>query len=119
MPSFMDQIENQKSKIENLVPTAEWDQARHWVESETGMDLSGSRFARLREAVVKSLGRKNPEPELRGILAGFYAEICVDAKWKPLGEVAPLVRRPVMVAAGTPKNGTKMESRGPKSISGK
>lgn len=63
----MDQIENQKSKNEN--PTAEWDQARHWVESETGMDLSGSRFARLREAVVKSLGRKNPEPELRGILA--------------------------------------------------
>ena len=67
MPSFMDQIENQITKNEN--PTAEWDQARHWVESETGMDLSGSRFARLREAVVKSLGRKNPEPELRGILA--------------------------------------------------
>ncbi|MHB8165283.1 MAG: restriction endonuclease subunit S [Sulfuricella sp.] len=38
--------------------------------------------------------------ELRGILAGYYTEICADAEWKPLDEVAPHVRRPVSVEAG-------------------
>jgi len=38
--------------------------------------------------------------ELRGILAGYYAEICADAEWKPLAKVAPQVRRPVSVEAG-------------------
>ena len=66
MPNAMSQIENQKSKIENLT---EWDHTRQWVESETGMDLSGSRFTRLRDAVAKSLGRPDPESVLRGILA--------------------------------------------------
>ncbi len=67
MPNISDQIENQKSKNEN--PTPEWDHTREWVESETGMDLSGSRFMRLRDAVAKSLGRSDPEAMLRGILA--------------------------------------------------
>lgn len=40
------------------------------------------------------------ETELRGILNGYYAEICTDAEWKPLAEVAPQVRRPVNVEAG-------------------
>lgn len=67
MPSVVDQIENQKSNSEGL--SAEWDHTRQWVESETGMDLSGSRFARLRDAVGKSLGRQDPAVTLRGILA--------------------------------------------------
>lgn len=33
------------------------------------MNLSGSRFGRLRDAVAKSLGQQDPEPALRGILA--------------------------------------------------
>lgn len=40
------------------------------------------------------------ETELRGILHGYYAKICTDAEWKPMGEVAPQVRRPVSVKAG-------------------
>jgi len=40
------------------------------------------------------------ETELRGILNGYFAEICADAEWKPLAEVAPQVRRPVSVEAG-------------------
>lgn len=40
------------------------------------------------------------ETELRGSLNGYYAEICADAEWKPLSEVAPQVRRPVSVEAG-------------------
>ena len=40
------------------------------------------------------------ETELRGVLAGYYAEICADADWKPLTEIAPLVRRPITVEAG-------------------
>ncbi|MHB0917328.1 MAG: restriction endonuclease subunit S [Thiobacillus sp.] len=38
--------------------------------------------------------------ELRGILNGYYAEICANAEWKPLSDVAPQVRRPVSVEAG-------------------
>lgn len=38
--------------------------------------------------------------DMRGVLAGYYAEICADAEWKPLVEVAPQVRRPVTVQAG-------------------
>lgn len=44
--------------------------------------------------------QKELEAELRGVLAGYYAEITADAEWKPLGEVAPQVRRPVTVQAG-------------------
>lgn len=40
------------------------------------------------------------EAELRGVLAGYYAEIVVDAESKLLGEVAPQARRPVAVQAG-------------------
>lgn len=39
------------------------------------------------------------EIELRGILSGYYAEICTDAQWKPLAEVAPQIRRPISVEA--------------------
>ncbi len=38
--------------------------------------------------------------ELRGVLAGYYAEVIADAEWKPLSEVAPQVRRPVNVQPG-------------------
>lgn len=38
--------------------------------------------------------------DMRGILAGYYAEITADVEWKPLGEVAPQARRPVTVQAG-------------------
>lgn len=38
--------------------------------------------------------------DMRGTLAGYYAEITANASWKPLGEVAPQVRRPVSVRAG-------------------
>ncbi|MBK7236352.1 MAG: restriction endonuclease subunit S [Sterolibacteriaceae bacterium] len=38
--------------------------------------------------------------EMRGVLAGYYAEITADADWKPLGAVAPQMRRPVTVQAG-------------------
>jgi chemotaxis protein methyltransferase CheR len=65
MSGNFDQIENQKSKVENL--SHDWDQTRRWVESETGMDLSGSRFARLRDAVARSLEGKDPDVVLRGI----------------------------------------------------
>lgn len=40
------------------------------------------------------------ETEMRGVLAGYYAEIILDAEWKPLSEVAPQLRRPVTVQAG-------------------
>ncbi|MDA1231556.1 MAG: hypothetical protein O2856_12340 [Planctomycetota bacterium] len=33
--------------------TAQWNQLREWAEAETGMDLSGSRFLRLQDAVTK------------------------------------------------------------------
>lgn len=38
--------------------------------------------------------------DMRGTLAGYYAEIIADAEWKPLGELAPQERRPVTVQAG-------------------
>lgn len=38
--------------------------------------------------------------DMRGVLAGYYAEITADAEWKPLGEIAPQKRRPVSVQAG-------------------
>lgn len=38
--------------------------------------------------------------EMRGVLAGYYADIAADAEWKPLSEVAPQVRRPVSVQPG-------------------
>lgn len=61
----MNQIENQKTKIE--IPSADWDHTRQWVESETGMDLSGSRFMRLRDAFEKSVAGKDSVAVLRGI----------------------------------------------------
>ena len=69
MPNVFDQIENQQSKLETPRLTADWDHTRQWVESETGMDLSGSRFTRLHDAVAKSVGGKDPEAVLRGIMA--------------------------------------------------
>ena len=53
------------------------------------------------------------ETELRGILNGYYAEICADAEWKPLAEAAPQVRRPVSVEAGKsyPELGTRQKRR--------
>jgi len=50
------------------------------------------------EEIRKS--QRELQAELRGILAGYYAEICADAEWKPLDEVAPQLRRPVSVEAG-------------------
>lgn len=50
------------------------------------------------EAIRKA--QRELEIELRGILNGYYAEICADAEWKPLAEIAPIVRRPVSVEAG-------------------
>lgn len=38
--------------------------------------------------------------EMRGVLAGYYAKITANADWKTLGEIAPQVRRPVLVQAG-------------------
>ena len=35
-----------------------WTRLRHWVEAETGMDLSGSRFPRLQAAVQRVLAQK-------------------------------------------------------------
>lgn len=55
--------------IESSRLTEDWEQTRRWIESETGMNLSGSRFGRLRDAVGKSLGQQDPETALRGILA--------------------------------------------------
>jgi type I restriction enzyme S subunit len=49
---------------------------------------------------VMSKAQQELVTELRSLLAGYYAEICVDAEWKPLAEVAPQVRRPVVVQAG-------------------
>lgn len=40
------------------------------------------------------------DSEMRGVLAGYYAEIIVNAEWKPLSEVAPQVRRPVCIQPG-------------------
>ncbi len=64
----MDQIELHKSIDDNFHPTADWDRTRQWVESETGMDLSGSRFSRLRDAFAKSVEGRDPEAVLRGIV---------------------------------------------------
>ncbi|MCX7180309.1 MAG: restriction endonuclease subunit S [Proteobacteria bacterium] len=50
------------------------------------------------EAIRKS--QQELVDEMRGVLAGYYAEITADAKWKPMSEVAPQVRRPVTVQAG-------------------
>ncbi|MBX3648732.1 MAG: restriction endonuclease subunit S [Rhodocyclaceae bacterium] len=49
--------------------------------------------------IIRKAQREH-ETELRGILAGYYAEICADAGWKPMAEVAPQARRPVSVKAG-------------------
>jgi len=69
MPGIFDQIENQTSQSENPFVSSEWERTRQWVESETGMDLTGSRFTRLRDAVSKSLGRSDPETALARIVA--------------------------------------------------
>lgn len=39
--------------------------------------------------------QKELEEEMRGLLAGYYAEITEDAAWKPLSDIAPQTRRPV------------------------
>lgn len=69
MPGTFDQIENQPSQFENIFVSPEWERTRQWVESETGMDLSGSRFTRLRDAVSRSLGQSDPENALARIVA--------------------------------------------------
>jgi chemotaxis protein methyltransferase CheR len=53
------QIANGKSQMESL---------RQWAEAETGMDLSGARFSRLRDAVEKVLSRHKPAVNLDRIL---------------------------------------------------
>lgn len=50
------------------------------------------------EAIRKA--QRELETELQGILSGYYAEICANAEWRPLAEIAPQVRRPVSVEAG-------------------
>ncbi len=60
----------------------------------TRIEAQTSRVEAMRKA------RRELENELRGILAGYFAEIIADAEWKPLAEVAPQVRRPVTVRAG-------------------
>ena len=62
MPNVIDPNDNSRL-------TGEWEHARQWVETETGMDLSGSRFTRLRDAFAKSVGGKDPEMVLRDIVA--------------------------------------------------
>lgn len=51
---------------------------------------------------VESIRKAQQElvDEMRGVLAGYYAEIAADAKWKAMSEVAPQVRRSVTVRAG-------------------
>ena len=79
MSGIFDQIEKQKSPIDNL--SDDWDLARQWVESETGMDLSGSRISRLRDAVTRSLEGKDSAAVLRGLVtrpdrqAGFLERL--------------------------------------------
>ena len=52
-----------------MPPTASyWDAAQNWIEAETGMDFSGDRSRRLRDALAKCLGA-NPEAELQHILS--------------------------------------------------
>lgn len=58
------------------------------------IEAQTSRVEHIRKA------QRELETELRGILNGYYAEICADAEWKPLADVAPQVRRPVSVEAG-------------------
>lgn len=60
----------------------------------TRIEAQTSRVEVIRKA------QRELETELRGILNGYYAEICADAEWKPLAEVAPQIRRPVSVEAG-------------------
>lgn len=52
-----------------------------------------------RVEVIRKVQREL-ETKLRGILNGYYAEICADVEWKPLAEIAPIVRRSVSVEAG-------------------
>src|SRR5438128_12683505 len=49
--------------------TAAWDGLRQWVETETGMDLSGPREPRLRDAVHRVLSRQKPPADLERLLA--------------------------------------------------
>ena len=67
MPNVFDPLNNPQSKIAPSLLSDEWDHTRQWVESETGMDLSGSRFTRLRDAVAKCLGGTDPTTVLRSI----------------------------------------------------
>jgi chemotaxis protein methyltransferase CheR len=49
--------------------TWSWDALRQWVETETGMDLSGSREVRLRDAVERLLARRTPRALPEQVLA--------------------------------------------------
>jgi chemotaxis protein methyltransferase CheR len=48
---------------------AQWETVRQWVESETGMDLAGTRFLRLKDAVERILQRPAADGEMHRIMA--------------------------------------------------
>jgi chemotaxis protein methyltransferase CheR len=47
---------------------SQWETLRQWVESETGMDLAGTRFPRLRDAVEKLLDRPLADADLNRMM---------------------------------------------------
>ena len=49
--------------------SANWDQLRQMAEAETGMDLAGSRFPRLQEAVRKLLPAQSSSAELQRVMS--------------------------------------------------
>jgi chemotaxis protein methyltransferase CheR len=62
-------------------PSDQWEQLRQWAEAETGMDLSGSRAVRLREAVDRVLGHPAAPVDLHRVLtdadarAAFFEQL--------------------------------------------
>lgn len=62
----------------------QWDQLRQLAESETGMELSGTRFPRLQEAVTKVVARHQSDIPLQRILADtrhhsvFLERVCAE-----------------------------------------
>src|SRR2546421_7261830 len=49
--------------------TLSWDALRQAVETETGMDFSGAREGRLRDAVQRVLSRQTPGADLERLMA--------------------------------------------------
>jgi chemotaxis protein methyltransferase CheR len=62
----MSSLDNPPSEIRNATL---WERLRELAEAETGMDLSGNRFPRLRDAVEKVLAAQDPPGRLERILA--------------------------------------------------